>query len=212
MNRHDLLYLDYDSCKAQVCCLSTEKDLVMNWIQKGNPFIITKQFSNDSEKTNVGFMLGLEENKKRVNFSIYTEAIKKITELSKLKDLLSILDGHWQKSLSALIDSFDNLALDIYVFGSVMWQYITKQQYIHPKSDIDLLWKPKTREELDQGLSILKVWMKKYSLKIDGEVILPCKNACSWKELLNDDEVVLVKNLHNIYLEKKEVFLSSLRK
>lgn len=213
MNRHDLVYLDENKLDFDICSFSKEEDerIIFNWIKNRNPIMITRQQFEDKEKINVGFMLPLEKNKKRVNFIINSESIKNIESDIKLSEILPILENRWQKPLLELIESFLTLGLDIFIFGSALWQYLTNEKYMRYESDIDLLWKPKKLEDLEKGLLILKKWMKNYSLKIDGEVILPCQNACSWKELLNDDKNILVKNLHNVYLESKENFVNSLR-
>lgn len=214
MNRHDLIYLDYVYCKNNIgfLCKEEDEEIILDWIKNENPLMITRQLSSNTEKTDVGFMLPLSKNKKRFNFTIYNKSIGKRNFDIKLKNILSSLELKWRKPLLELVEDFEEYNLDIFLFGSTIWQYLTKEQYMHIDSDIDILWKPQTSKDLENGLFILKKWMSSYSLKIDGEVILPCKNACSWKELLNDDKNVLIKNLHYIYLESKEIFLNSLRK
>jgi phosphoribosyl-dephospho-CoA transferase len=211
MNRHNLIYLDYDNCKTEICffCKKEDENIIIDWVKNKNPVMVTRQLSNDKEKIDVGFMLPLEKNKKRVNFTIYKKEIKKYISEIKLKEILSSLDDKWQKPLSQLIESFAKLNLEIFVFGSSLWQYCVKEKYMREQSDVDLLWKPKTLEELKKGLSVLKTWMEKYPLKIDGEVILADK-GCSWKELLNDDKDVIIKSLHGVDLKSKNNFMNLL--
>jgi len=213
MNRHDLVYVDNNKFNFDICPFLEDEDkqIIFDWMKNKKPFIITRQQFEDKEKINVGFMLPLKKNKKRINFIINSESIVNYKVDVKLSKILHIIENRWHKPLLQLIELFQALGLELFVFGSALWQYLTNEKYMYRESDIDLLWKPKKLEDLQKGLLILKKWMNNYPLKIDGEVILPCKNTCSWKELLNDDENVLVKNLHNICLESKEKFVSSLR-
>lgn len=129
----------------------------------------------------------------------------------KLSQILSKIEKKWQSPLKELVDSFSSLELELSIFGSSMWQYIIDEKYMTENSDIDLLWKPLSLEQLEKGLAILKKWMAKYPLKIDGEVEFLCGSSCSWKELLNDDENIIVKRVNGVSLESKSEFINSLK-
>ncbi|MGB7401361.1 MAG: malonate decarboxylase holo-[acyl-carrier-protein] synthase [Arcobacter sp.] len=213
MKRHDLVWLDENYCKSNEFLISSfsDKSIILNWINKNNPFIVTRQLDNNDNNTNLAFLLPLEEGKKRVGVIVNTNSISKKTSPVTLSQVLSKIEKKWQVPLKELVDLFLYLGVELFVFGSSMWESIIGQKYMTENSDVDLLWKPKTFFELEKGLEYLKEWMNKYSLKIDGEVELPCESACSWKELLNDDDNIIVKGLNKVSLENKADFINSIK-
>jgi phosphoribosyl-dephospho-CoA transferase len=213
MKRHDLVWLDNDYCISNEYLLniSDSEDIIKNWIENSYPFIVTRQMDNSGESTNLGLLLPLADGKKRISLIVDSNAISKHTKPVKLSNILSNIDEKWRLPLQELIDSFFAFNVDLFVFGSSMWEYIIGKQYMTEKSDVDLLWKPTNYYQLDKGLKTLKEWMGKYSLKIDGEVEFLCESACSWKELMNDDNNIIIKRLDKVSLELKVDFINSLK-
>lgn len=211
IKRHTLLWLYTNNHEIQFLSKEEDKYIINSWIKNKNPFIVTNQSSINKDKTDVGFMLPLALNKRKINFTIYNKSIIKNKSSTKLDDILHTLDVNWQKPLKELIRDFSEIKIDLFVYGSSLWQYIIEQKYMSEKSDIDLLWKPKSLISLKKTLLILKKWMITYELNIDGEIILPNNKACSWKELLNEDKTILVKSLNKVSLELKSDFLSVLK-
>ena len=213
MKRHDLVLLDYEYCKSNKFLEFDQEDIetILDWIYNQYPFIISKQGSIDNKKLNVGFMLPLEEGKKKINLTVKSDAVSEYLNPIKLFEILPKINQKWNLPLRELLNSFLTLDLHLYVFGSSMWQYFLEKEYMTYKSDIDLLWKPTSVKQLNTGLIILKECMEKYNLNIDGEIEFPCQSACSWKELLTDDKKIIVKRLYKVSLESKIDLINTLK-
>lgn len=213
MKRHDLVLLDYEYCKNNKFLEFNKEDekTIFDWIYNQHPFIISKQDSLDTEKLNIGFMLPLEKGKKKINLIVKRDAISHQINPIRLSKILPKIEKKWNAPLLELLNSFLTLNLNLYVFGSSMWQYFLGKEYMTCNSDIDLLWKPTTSKQLNVALIILKEWMDKYNLNIDGEIVFPYQSACSWKELLNDDKKIIVKRLYKVSLESKFNLINTLK-
>lgn len=214
MKRHDLVWLDKNYCKSNEFLISSfsDKSIILNWINNNNPFIVTRQLDNNENNTNLAFLLPLEEGKKRVGAIVNTKAIYKITSPIKLFDVLLNIEKKWHVPLKELADAFLSFGIELFVFGSSMWESIIGKKYMTENSDVDLLWKPKSFFELELGLKYLEEWMNKYPLKIDGEVEFLCESACSWKELMNDDNNIIIKRVNKVSLESKLDFIDFLKR
>jgi malonate decarboxylase holo-[acyl-carrier-protein] synthase len=213
MKRHDLVWLDKTYCKSNEYLINSFSDesIILNWIEKNNPFVVTRQLDNNTENINLAFLLPLEEDKKRVGIIVNKKIISKHSHPMKLSSVLLKIEKKWHSPLKELVTSFLSFDMDLFVFGSSMWESVIEKKYMTENSDVDLLWSPNSYSQLEVGLTILKEWMNKYPLKIDGEVEFPCESACSWKELLNDDDNIIVKGLNKVSLELKADFVNSLK-
>jgi len=99
----------------------------------------------------------------------------------------------------------------LHVYGSFAMQALTGQTYLTPSSDIDLLFYPTSRPQLDAGLALLAAHAR--SLPLDGEIVFPGGAAVSWKEWLQaaaSRSRVLVKDLHAVRLAEPAVLLAML--
>jgi phosphoribosyl-dephospho-CoA transferase len=69
---------------------------------------------------------------------------------------------------------------DMRVYGSVAMQALTAQVYLHPASDIDVVFRPTTLQALDAGVALLAEHAQ--HLPLDGEIVFPSGEAVAWKE------------------------------
>ncbi|PHR68991.1 MAG: malonate decarboxylase holo-[acyl-carrier-protein] synthase [Arcobacter sp.] len=210
MKRHHLVYLDEKYLYDEVC-EEKHKKVFISWIKNAHPFIVAKQEDQKSEKIRLGFLLPLEKGKHRVSLLIDKKVLIKSSKPPKLSRIISSLDEKWQEPLAQLIHSFEELKINLLVFGSAMWQYYVKKRYMSDSSDIDLLWTCFCPNKLNTALLILKQWREKYSLNIDGEVEFKEGFSCSWQELLNEDEKLIVRTLTSVSLELKTKYFKKLK-
>lgn len=95
-----------------------------------------------------------------------------------LEDVASALPARWQAPFARLQQSGANLGLR--VFGSLALQVLTGQIYLRASSDIDLLFRPRSAAELDEGTALLAGHLAE--LPLDGEIVFPSGQAVAWKE------------------------------
>lgn len=97
-----------------------------------------------------------------------------------LDSLASVIPRNWRAAYASLCNEAAANALALKVFGSVAWQAMTGMDYIKPSSDIDLLFYPRRRAQLQQALALFQAHAQ--HLPIDGEMVFPTGDAVSWKE------------------------------
>jgi phosphoribosyl-dephospho-CoA transferase len=109
------------------------------------------------------------------------------------------LPAHWQAPFTRLGKASGSL--DLRVFGSLALQALTGQAYLRETSDIDLLFRPRSSAELDEGTLLLASYLGE--LPLDGEIVFPSGQAVAWKEWFTaraHTERVLVKSQSSVKL------------
>jgi phosphoribosyl-dephospho-CoA transferase len=123
--------------------------------------------------------------KPRVGFHVARCHVLRVSAPLMLNHALHAAPPAWQSGLRALDEEATAMGLRFHAFGSLAWQAVTGLQYLGPRSDIDLLWYPRTRHELDAGLSLLSSHAA--ALPLDGEIVFPDGNGVAWKEWVQAD-------------------------
>ena len=121
----------------------------------------------------------------------------------------TLLPTEWRENLRALAG--DSAGLTIRMYGSAALQLVTGQAYVRPVSDIDLLFYPATRPQLDHGVALLNQHAR--GLPLDGEIVFPDGQAVAWKEWLATDAGnarVLVKQASGVRLVSRAELLATL--
>jgi phosphoribosyl-dephospho-CoA transferase len=127
----------------------------------------------------------LNGNKPRVGFRVASCHVLRAAAPLRLNDALQAAPISWQPDLQALDTEATSMGLRFHAFGSLAWQAITGLQYLGPCSDIDLLWYPRSRDDLAAGLRLLSRYAA--ALPLDGEIIFPGGSGVAWKEWLRRD-------------------------
>jgi len=87
------------------------------------------------------------------------------------------------------------------VFGAFAWQALTGLEYVHARSDIDLLWDVETAQDADALVAALQAWELRFGRRVDGELCLPDGGAVNWREFGGGSRQVLVKRVDGAGLE-----------
>jgi len=151
----------------------------------------------------VGLALPPALGKRRIAFSVDTGHIARDTQPLLLGDAIAHVPAAWQPALAELHGAAINIGIELRVFGSLAWQALSGIQYLTPRSDIDLLWQPRSHEQLQQGIALLARWEQDHGLRADGEVLFG-GDAVSWREWATlksgGDRRVLVKRISSAEL------------
>lgn len=145
----------------------------------------------------VGLALPPTQGKRRIALSVAAHDIARYTPPLLLADAIAHAPAGWQSALAELDIAAANIDLEMRVFGSLAWQALSGLPYVTPQSDIDLLWRPLSNAQLQQGIALLARWEQDHWLRADGEVLFGASSAVSWREWATlqsgDDQRVLVK-------------------
>lgn len=218
LSRHSLVWLTPEgwshlltsSCKGGSISLSENLGL---WQRNNFPFIVTRQSARVAEPSIVvGFTLPLAMGKQRLAIALDPWQIDYISEPLSLTDAIPYAPEVWQDDLHEMAREAQKYHLDIRIYGSLAWQALTKLNYVHPSSDIDILIRIDSRLQLAESLQILK--QHSQLLPLDGEFLFSNDHAVAWKELINESDsqpmTILMKTINSVSLVKKEILLKEL--
>lgn len=192
--RHSLVWL---AARGWDCVQGTAapepvaiRDAISRWRAADWPLVVRRaepDAANDSIAVGIALPPDTKTGvKPRVGAMIASLDISRQALPVTVASVLPMAPPHWRAALLALhLESTDSLP-PMRVFGSLAWQSITGMPYLRTASDIDLLFAPHTRQELDDGIALLARYAA--LLPLDGEVVFPCGAAVAWKEWRNSFE------------------------
>lgn len=139
--------------------------------------------------------------KLRIPLHVLSRHIERHSAPLRLEAVVHALPPRWQAPFARLSKASERL--DLRVFGSLALQALTGQPYLRDASDIDLLFRPRDAEELDEGALLLASLLDE--LPLDGEIVFPSGQAVAWKEWFTagagtGSERVLVKSQSDVKL------------
>lgn len=145
-----------------------------------------------------GLALPPTQGKCRIALSVAAQDIARYAPPLRLDHALAHAPAAWQPALAELDGAAGDIGIELRVFGSLAWQALSGIQYLTTQSDIDLLWRPHSQVQLQQGVALLARWEQDHGLRADGEVLFG-GDAVSWREWATlqpgGDQRVLVKRI-----------------
>lgn len=197
-SRHDLLLPEKD---CPVTADSRCAETIREWLACGHPVIVRRPCLME-EGLHCGIPLPPGGGWNRLAFTLNPAGIAGRLALPRLEECLELLPETRRKQLSELAE------LRPEVFGSLAWQSLTGLTYLHEKSDVDLLFRVRSRKELRSLCSTLAE--RNLPEFCDIEIMLRNGCAFSFREWRKETPDVLLKGNHDISLCGKAI-LSALR-
>jgi phosphoribosyl-dephospho-CoA transferase len=117
----------------------------------------------------------------------------------------------WLAPLSDLERAAAGVDVPLSVTGALAWQHITGERYLAPRSPVDLLFHPRSREQLDRILTVLRVREDWDGPPLVGEAVLGWDAAVSWRDLAHGRRRVLVRSAGSETVQDVERLLVGLR-
>lgn len=190
---------------------------IKQWVDNNWPAIVRREESGMAQdKICLGIALPppLHQGRKiRIPFSACTSEVVRHEAPLDMAGAISAMPSAWLAPFAALSQAAGSRQLKFHIYGAVAMQAETRLPYIGASSDIDLLFYPKTRKQLQEGLSLLQEYVR--LLPLDGEIIFPCGRAVAWKEWAftaeNPESMrVITKSMHGVNLTLATHLLSGL--
>jgi triphosphoribosyl-dephospho-CoA synthase len=196
-HRQDLLKLRPD---AEISCQESDTAAIRNWLAEGFPVIVRRP-GTTGEGIHCGIPLPFAAGLRRLPFCVGQAAVLKRLPLPRLQDCLTALPPGCCPISEKL------LLLNPQVFGSVAWQYLTGQEYVHDKSDLDLLVRVSNPIELRRLLTELASLVTPYC---DFEIMLWNYRAFSWREWNSGASALLLKSDQQVFLSPRRLLSGEL--
>ncbi|CAN7276240.1 malonate decarboxylase holo-[acyl-carrier-protein] synthase [Pseudoduganella sp. LjRoot289] len=212
--RHDLVWLTRDGWQAALGAHPEHESVLNFWRSEEWPTVVRRgdTDSDPAHEVCVGIALppDAEGVKRRIALRVPLEHVEKCSAPLTLKAARAALPEHWRRGYTRLQEL--STGLDLRVYGSLAWQAVTGLPAITATSDIDILFRPVSSQQLHAGLALLDE--ARHGLPLDGEVMFPSGQAVSWKEWLSAGAAgarVLVKDMEGVRLAATDKLLATLR-
>ncbi|MDE1891670.1 MAG: malonate decarboxylase holo-[acyl-carrier-protein] synthase [Betaproteobacteria bacterium] len=168
LQRHDLVFL---KTIDEACSITpvTESPWVINWHKTGRPFWVTRQ--SDTTQCVLGVSLYTAGDKKRISISVPWSYIKNYQAPPLLKNVVKYVPPSWQEPLNTVIRLAEQYHIIVRVFGAAAYAPLLAHDLFREKSDVDLLFVPSKRSQVDGFLAELIELTRVYPKPmIDGEI------------------------------------------
>jgi phosphoribosyl-dephospho-CoA transferase len=211
--RHMLVWLEEDGWRAvQGLARQEHKPALKLWEGQDWPAVVRRMdIDARDDEVCLGLPLPPDENSgEKVRVSIRAH-VGHISRAAPAVDLRAALrsSGPWRERLAAL--ERDAAGMGLRVYGSLAMQALTGLLYVSQNSDVDVLFHPTSRKQLDDGMEVLS--RHAAQLPLDGEIVFPGGQAVSWKEwrmAIAHPAKVIVKELRSVRLADTASLLATL--
>jgi phosphoribosyl-dephospho-CoA transferase len=199
IRRHDFAYLGARTSAFSLAGPhdATTHSIVSMWIDTRRPFVVRQQAGTCDDRAALGLPLTRGNGKRRIALTVERSCIARVAAPPALDDVIDALSPLWRTTLALLDRRARSIGIRFRVFGSVAWQALTGLPYVTGWSDIDLLWQPRCRPELNRGLALLADWERGSGIRTDCEITFPGGDAVAWREWIRRSAHarILVKRL-----------------
>jgi phosphoribosyl-dephospho-CoA transferase len=211
LERHMLAWLGEAGWEAARTAQPQHATALTQWQRRDWPAVV-RRLDVDAAHDEVCLGLPLPPDsagvKTRIALRVKAAHVVRSSAAMELRTALPF-SGAWHARLTALCE--EAAPLHLRVFGSLAMQALTGLQYVSPASDVDVLFYPTSRQELDDGVALLERHTRQVPL--DGEIVFPGGAAVSWKEwqmAMRHPAKVMVKEFHTVRLADTASLLAAL--
>jgi phosphoribosyl-dephospho-CoA transferase len=183
--RHQLVWLSergWREAAAEVP--SASRHLPQRWQERDWPAVVRRHDADAmDDQVCIGIALPPDSEgiKLRLPLRVPVTQIREMRAPLPIGDVLMHAPVSWRSALQELHYKAMAQALDLRVYGSLALQALTGLTYLRAGSDIDMLFTPTNRFQLERGMQLLSHYAQ--VLPLDGEVLFPA-GAVAWKEWL----------------------------
>jgi phosphoribosyl-dephospho-CoA transferase len=159
-----------------------------------------------------GLPLPPSQGKLRLAFHLPGAGMARCAPPPALRAVARALPPAWQRTLATLDHAARKAHVSLSVFGSAAWQAITGLVYLHDDSDVDLLFRPASVDEIGFVVSLYQRWERDTRRRIDGEILFPDDDAVAWREWARAerDACVLAKSIDGVALVERRALAARL--
>jgi phosphoribosyl-dephospho-CoA transferase len=210
--RHQRAWLS-PSWPAQVASpLSPEAQATLaHWFARGHPAVVCRDDPDVTAEVMLAVTLPASRWLATIRFTVgRTAVVRRAPPLPLAEAMLSAPPG-CLAPLSDLERAAAGVGVPLSVTGGLAWQHLTGERYVSPRSPVDLLFRPRTRHDLDRILAVLRVREDWDGPPLVGEVILGWDAAVSWRDLAHGRRRLLVRRAGSESVEDVERLLVALR-
>ena len=194
--RHDLLRVDPEAWSR---LLESQPRLAQlshlaGWAAQGWPLIVRRRLEQDDPRM-IPLALPLPPacGKLRLSFQFAPQDIRGQVPPVTLRAARQDTPVSWHPTVNALLLAAEQTGVEPRVFGSLLWQHLTRLPYLSATSDLDLLWPVTDAKSATDLVRRVAAIAAAHPVTIDGEILLPAGGGVQWREWHAGGHEVLVK-------------------
>jgi phosphoribosyl-dephospho-CoA transferase len=206
-NRHDRIWLSAAGWEAARGQMPGHAEILAQWERNDWPAIVRRsEGATRQDSVCLGLPLPPDVQtgiKLRLPFIVAVADVARHATPLALSEATSALPSAWRESITDFAGTATRGQLVFHLYGSAAMQSMTSLSYLSASSDLDLLFSPRNREQLREGLQLLRMHAR--HLPLDGEIVFPSGRAVAWKEWaamsdMPDGMRILTKSMHAVNL------------
>ena len=181
------------------------------WFARGFPAVVCRDDPGDETGVALSVTLPASRWHATIRFTVGRAAVARRAPPLPLAEAMLSAPSGWLVPLSDLERAAAGVGVPLSVTGALAWQHITGERYVAPRSPVDLLFHPRSREQLDQILTVLRVREDWEGPPLVGEAVLGWDAAVAWRDLAHGRRRVLVRSAGSETVQDVERLLVRLR-
>lgn len=214
MDRHDLAYLTdsatlhfWDSTLPEPA-----QQKVYQLLSQNIPMTVCRQESSEGGQVKLAINCLVEGCKYRVACLVDADDIELIIRPLSLHTLLKERTHTFTDTvINDFAEAVQQLGCEVYVYGSYAYEYLTKEAYVRPSSDLDLVLYPKDLTQISEILALIQHTQAQSQIRLDGEIQIHPDWHVSFNELLmiypDQTQRIIVKGLQRVDMLRLEQLL-----
>jgi len=184
VQRHNLVWLDSDLDLAPYTAVPEQASFAREWIALGLPLVVArqpKQQVTGAPHIALGLTMPPPATRQRVSLYVPTEAILRQSGPLELAQSLPHVPL-WQEAIQRVLNICTAAGVTPCVYGSLMWQTVSRYNYLTDTSDIDILFICNESSDIKLLVDSLAAFAESCP-RLDGEILAPSGWAAAWREV-----------------------------
>ena len=171
---HEVLQGPWD--EVALACLQ-------HWAHRALPLVVTRQRSahlHGDEPVSLGLASPACWGRRPVSLRVPCRGISWLSEFPLLRTTIGTCPREAQAPLRELDATLAAIGVRARAYGSMGWQQLTGEDYVHARSDLDLWLAVDSVAQADAAVAALQACAT--PTRLDGELMFPDGAAVAWRE------------------------------
>jgi phosphoribosyl-dephospho-CoA transferase len=181
--------------------------LIAGWVDRGWPLVVRRFLPGEEPGLPLGLPLPPAHGKRRIALTLPRDALAARASPPLLRQAMGVAPAAWQPTLERLLA----LDVEIRIYGSLAWQFLTGLDYLTAHSDLDMLLPMPRAADAARLITALGAIEQAASMRLDGELVRSDGAGVNWREFQEGAAEVLVKTTDGALLLAARQFLDGAR-
>ena len=214
LHRHDWVYLRAGVRPALGGADRLARAWVDRWLARDGPLVVARQTAPEG-RVALGIALPASHGAARVACSVDAGDVARQRGPITVEEAATTLPAPDASALARFAEALAGHVVQLGVYGSTAWQFLTGETYRHAQSDVDVVCDVASKSGFTACLAAFADAARYFPTMIDGELRFAGGRAVAWRELHNachgGPAVVLAKGERDVALFSLGRVLAALR-